>query len=55
MDQQQQRVEALGPAERIIASLTTFTDHLVHNRTLLTERDTGRNTSRQPPNVTAVP
>jgi hypothetical protein len=33
MDQQlQQRIEALGPAERIIQSLTTFTDHVVHNR-----------------------
>jgi len=27
-----QRVEALGPAERIINSLTQFTDHAVHNR-----------------------
>ncbi len=27
-----QRVEALGPAERIVQTLTTFTDHLVHNR-----------------------
>ena len=26
------RVEALGPAERIVQTLTTFTDHLVHNR-----------------------
>lgn len=33
MDQQlQQRIEALGPAERIIQSLTTFTSHVVHNR-----------------------
>jgi hypothetical protein len=29
--QQQKRVEALGPAERIVQSLTTFTDHLMHN------------------------
>jgi len=27
-----QRVEALGPAERIIQSLTTYVDHAVHNR-----------------------
>jgi len=27
-----QRLEALGPAERIIQTLTTFTDHMVHNR-----------------------
>lgn len=33
MDQQQQgRIEALGPAERIIQALTAFTDHVVHNR-----------------------
>jgi len=30
--QQQERIEALGPAERIIQSLTAFTDHVVHNR-----------------------
>lgn len=29
---QQQRIEALGPAERIVSALTTFTDHMVHNR-----------------------
>jgi len=28
----QQRVENLGPAGRIVQTLTTFTDHLVHNR-----------------------
>lgn len=40
MDQQQQkRVEALGPAERIVASLTTFTDHLVHNRPGIITKD----------------
>jgi hypothetical protein len=36
MDQQQQqdveRLEALGPAERIIQTLTTFQDHIMHNR-----------------------
>jgi hypothetical protein len=30
--QQQKRLEALGPAERVVQSLLTFTDHLVHNR-----------------------
>lgn len=41
MDQQQiqQRVEQLGPAERIIQSLTTFTDHLVHNRPGMLTKD----------------
>jgi hypothetical protein len=40
MDQQQQkRVEQLGPAERIIASLTTFSDHLVHNRPGILTKD----------------
>jgi len=28
----QDRLEALGPAERIIQTLTTMTDHMVHNR-----------------------
>lgn len=28
----QARVEALGPAERIVAAVTTWTDHMVHNR-----------------------
>lgn len=33
MDQiDQQRIEGLGPAGRIIQTLTQFTDHLVHNR-----------------------
>jgi len=27
-----QRVEALGPAERTVRALSTFTDHLIHNR-----------------------
>lgn len=26
------RIEALGPAERVISALTTFQDHMVHNR-----------------------
>lgn len=40
MDQQQQkRVEALGPAERILSSLLTFTDHLVHNRPGMVSKD----------------
>lgn len=29
---EQNRIEALGPAERIIQTLTTMTDHMVHNR-----------------------
>lgn len=33
------RVEALGPAERIVAAVTTWTDHMVHNRPgMVTER-----------------
>ena len=28
----EQRLENLGPAERIVQTLSTFTDHLVHNR-----------------------
>jgi hypothetical protein len=28
----QQRVEELGPAERIINSITQYTDHMIHNR-----------------------
>ena len=31
-DAQQQRIEALGPAERVVQALSTFTDHLYHNR-----------------------
>lgn len=27
-----QRIEALGPAERVVQAVSTFTDHLVHNR-----------------------
>lgn len=40
---QQQRIEALGPAERIIATLTAFTDHMIHNRTGIVSTD-GRTT-----------
>jgi hypothetical protein len=32
MDPIQQRIETLGPAERVVQALTTFTDHLYHNR-----------------------
>lgn len=32
VDQDQQRVEALGPAETIIQSITTYTDHLFRGR-----------------------
>lgn len=32
MTAEQERVEALGPAERIINSLTQYSDHMVHNR-----------------------
>lgn len=32
VDAQQQRVENLGPAERIVQTLIGFTDHLIHNR-----------------------
>jgi len=39
MDQQQKRIEALGPAERILDSLLTFTDHLVHNRPGILTKD----------------
>ncbi len=28
----QERIESLGPAEKIIQALTTWTDHIVHNR-----------------------
>ena len=39
VDQQQQRLEALGPAERIINTLTTFSQHCVHNRTGICVKD----------------
>lgn len=35
----QERVEALGPAERIINTLTSFTDHVVHNRPGMVVKD----------------
>jgi len=35
----QQRVEALGPAERIINAITQYTDHMVHNRPGLVIQD----------------
>jgi hypothetical protein len=45
MDQQiQDRVEALGPAERTIAALTTFTDHMVHNRPGMVSKSPGAST-----------
>jgi len=31
-EQEQQRLENLGPAERIVQALTTYTDHLYHGR-----------------------
>jgi len=42
MDQQQdrnERVEALGPAEKIVGALTQSTDHMVHNRTGVVVKD----------------
>jgi hypothetical protein len=43
MDQQQvdERVEALGPAEKIVGALTQFTDHMVHNRTGVVAKSPG--------------
>jgi hypothetical protein len=38
-----QRVEALGPAERTVRALSTFTDHLVHNRPGLVTPDARTN------------
>lgn len=35
----QERVEALGPAERIIQTITLYTDHMVHNRPGLVVQD----------------
>ena len=46
MDQQQvdqARVEALGPAEQIINTLTTFTDHMIHNRPGMVTQDARTN------------
>jgi hypothetical protein len=39
MDQQQERVEALGPAEQIVNALTRVTDHIVHNRPGVVRKD----------------
>ncbi len=39
MDAHSERVEALGPAERIIASMTQHVGHAVHNRTGLVTAD----------------
>lgn len=39
MDAAQERVEALGPAERIINAITQYTDHMVHNRPGLVVQD----------------
>lgn len=36
----QQRLEALGPAERIIQTLTTFVDHIYHGRPGFVRQDT---------------
>jgi len=36
------RLERLGPAERIINTLTTFTDHMVHNRPGIVEKSTSK-------------
>jgi hypothetical protein len=38
----QQRLESLGPAERIVQSLTSYVDHIVHNRPGVVVAD-GRN------------
>lgn len=35
----QQRIETLGPAERIVSTLTTYTDHAVHNRPGIVTKD----------------
>lgn len=39
MVQAQNRVEQLGPAERIIQTLLTYSDHMVHNRPGIVARD----------------
>ena len=39
MDVAQERVEELGPSERIINSITQYTDHMVHNRPGLVVED----------------
>jgi len=40
MTAEQQRVEALGPAERLIQTITQYTDHMTHNRPGLVVSDT---------------
>lgn len=39
----QQRIETLGPAERIIQTLLSYTDHAVHNRPGVVFQDLGTN------------
>ena len=39
VQQTQNQLEQLGPAERILGALTRFTDHLVHNRTGMVTKD----------------
>lgn len=39
---EQERIEALGPAERIITTLTGMTDHMAHNRPGLVSRVQGK-------------
>jgi len=36
---EQERAESLGPAEQVINTLTTFTDHVVHNRPGMVTKD----------------
>ena len=43
MDNAQERVEALGPAERIINAITQHVDHMVHNRPGLVVNDARHN------------
>lgn len=45
----QDRLEALGPAERVIQTLTTMTDHMVHNRPGLVETSPGQIGARWSP------
>ena len=40
----QERLEALGPAERIVQALTTFTDHIYHGRPGMVSDDARFNT-----------
>jgi len=50
----QERLEALGPAERIVNTLTTFSDHLVHNRPGIVTADNRFNTGVRWEQVTWV-